>query len=88
MLRRNAAIRYFEAVSHLDVSDLLSRVRAPTLVLHNRDDSANPIAVGRELARGIPQARFVAMLGRNHIFLEQDACLPIILDEVQAFLST
>jgi class 3 adenylate cyclase/pimeloyl-ACP methyl ester carboxylesterase len=82
------ASRYFEAVSNLDVRDLLPRVKAPTLVVHNRDDGSNPIAVGRELAAGIPQARFVAMPGRNHIFQEQDACLPIILEEVQAFLST
>lgn len=82
------AVRYFQAVSNLDVSDLLPQVKAPTLVLHCRDDGVNPIAIGRELAAGIRHARFVAMPGRNHVFQEQDACLPIILDEVQSFLNT
>jgi class 3 adenylate cyclase/pimeloyl-ACP methyl ester carboxylesterase len=80
------AVRYFELVSHFDVRHLLSQVRAPTLVLHLRDDGSQPIELGREMAATIPNARFVAMPGRNHIFLEQDPCVPILLEEVQNFL--
>jgi hypothetical protein len=38
------------------------------------------------MAASIPNARFVAMPGRNHICLEQDACVPILLEEVRDFL--
>jgi class 3 adenylate cyclase/pimeloyl-ACP methyl ester carboxylesterase len=81
------AVRYFETVSNFDVRDLLPKVKAPTLVMHVRDDPTVPIEVGREIAAGIPQARFVAMPGRNHILLEQDPCVPIVLEELQSFLS-
>jgi pimeloyl-ACP methyl ester carboxylesterase len=80
------ALRYFETVSNFDIRALLPKVQAPTLVLHIRDDAANPIEQGRELAAGIPNARFVAMPGRNHVFLEQDPCVPIFFEEVRSFL--
>jgi len=80
------ALRYFETVSNFDVRHLLSQVKSPTLVLHVRDDVANPIELGRELAAGIPNARFIAMPGRNHIFQEQDSCVPTFFEEVQGFL--
>jgi pimeloyl-ACP methyl ester carboxylesterase len=80
------AVRYWEAVSHFDVRDLLPRIKAPTLVMHCRDDSANSIDLGRDLAAGISGSRFVALPGRNHVFLEQDPCVPRFLDEVHAFL--
>jgi len=80
------ALRYFETVSNFDVRALLPKVQAPTLVLHVRDDRSNPIEQGRELAAGIPNARFVAMPGHNHVFLEQDPCVPIFFEEVRAFL--
>jgi pimeloyl-ACP methyl ester carboxylesterase len=81
------AVRYFETVANFDVRHLLAQVKAPTLVMHVRDDASTPIEAGRELAAGIPQARFVAMPGQNHIFQEQDPCVPIILEEVYGFLS-
>ena len=34
---------------------------------------------GGELAAGIPGARFVALPGRNHVILEQDPGLPLLL---------
>jgi class 3 adenylate cyclase/pimeloyl-ACP methyl ester carboxylesterase len=80
------AARYFEVVSNFDVRHLLPQVKAPTLVLHVREDGNVPIELGRELAAEIPHARFVAMPGRNHIFLEQDPCAPIVFEEVRAFL--
>ena len=80
------ALRYFETVSNFDIRALLPKVQAPTLVLHIRDDVFNPIQLGRELAAGIPNARFVTMLGRNHVLLEQDPGVPIFFDEVRSFL--
>jgi class 3 adenylate cyclase/pimeloyl-ACP methyl ester carboxylesterase len=80
------AVRYFETVGNFDVRSLLPKVQAPTLVLHIRDDASNPIEQGRELAAGIPNARFVTMPGRNHVLLEQDPGVPIFFDEVRSFL--
>jgi len=82
------AVRYLETVYDLDVRHLLSQVRAPTLVLHVRDDLAVPIDRGRELAAGIPGARFFALPGRNHVLLEQDPGLPRFLEELTDFLKS
>jgi class 3 adenylate cyclase/pimeloyl-ACP methyl ester carboxylesterase len=80
------AIRYMQTVAELDVRDLLSQVQAPTLVMHVRDELVVPIERGRELAAGIPGARFVALPGRNHVLLEQDPGLPRFFEELSDFL--
>lgn len=61
-----------EMRSQIDVADLLGRVRAPTLVLHARDDCVVPLAEGRLLAAGIPGAEFVELESTNHILLEHE----------------
>jgi class 3 adenylate cyclase/pimeloyl-ACP methyl ester carboxylesterase len=80
------AVRYMQSVGDLDVRDLLSRVKAPTLVMHVRDELTVPIERGRELAAGIPGARFVALPGKNHVLLEQDPGLPRFFEELTDFL--
>ena len=82
------AYRYFETTRSLDVSDLLPKVRAPTLVMHVRGDQVQPFDGGRELAAGIPGARFVALQGQNHIPLPQDPSTARILEEIRLFLKT
>lgn len=81
------AARFFDVVNHIDVCALLSKVKAPTLVMHLREDAATPFELGREIAAGIPGAHFVPLPGRNHVPLEHDPCFPRILDEVKRFLS-
>jgi pimeloyl-ACP methyl ester carboxylesterase/DNA-binding CsgD family transcriptional regulator len=56
----------------IDVSALLEKVRAPTLVLHARNDAVVPITAGRFLAASIPGAEFVELDSRNHILLEDE----------------
>jgi DNA-binding NarL/FixJ family response regulator len=66
------------------VDDLLSRVAAPTLVLHRRDDRAIPYRLGRELAAGIPGARLVPLAGRSHFPYAGDAAA--VVREILEFL--
>jgi class 3 adenylate cyclase/pimeloyl-ACP methyl ester carboxylesterase len=80
------AYRYFETTRNLDVTDLLPRVKVPTLVMHVRGDQVQPFEAGRELADGIPGARFVALQGQNHILLEQDPTTARVLEEIKLFL--
>jgi pimeloyl-ACP methyl ester carboxylesterase len=80
------AYRYYETTRNLDVSELLAKVDVPTLVMHKRDDQVQPFEAGRELALGIPGARFVALPGENHILLEQDPETIRIIEEIRLFL--
>lgn len=81
------AVRYLEAVSVFDVRPLLPLIKAPTLVMHVRDDARIPIALGRDIAAAIPNARFVALPGKNHIMLEQDPGAEQYLSELRSFVS-
>ena len=80
------AARYFDVVGDFDISDLLSRVKASTLVMHVRDDLIVPFEAGRQLAAGIPGARFVALPGRNHLFLEHEPASDRFFEEIGLFL--
>jgi pimeloyl-ACP methyl ester carboxylesterase len=55
-----------------DVRDLLPKLKVPTLVAHYRNDRAVPFEAGRELAAGIPGARFVPLEGDAHFFFFSD----------------
>lgn len=63
---REVAHASLRAVYDFDGSDHLSRVTAPTLVLHRRGDRAIPFALGRDVARRIPGASFAELEGADH----------------------
>jgi pimeloyl-ACP methyl ester carboxylesterase len=79
------AARYFDAVNDFDIANLLSKVKAPTLVMHVRDDVMVPIDAGRQLAAGIPGAHFIAFPGRNHLFLEHEPASDRFFEEIALF---
>jgi class 3 adenylate cyclase len=61
------AIKQFALLNaSIDVSQLLENVRAPTLVLHRHGDVQVPVEHGRDLAAGIPGARFIEYAGDDH----------------------
>lgn len=62
----SVAARLLEAVYSWDVRDASPRVRAPTLVIHRRDDHAIPSRLGIELASRIPGARLALLDGAIH----------------------
>ena len=80
------AARYFDVVGDFDIIDLLPEVKAPTLVMHVRGDLTAPFEAGRQLAAGIPGAHFVALPGRNHLFLEHEPACVRFLEEINLFL--
>ncbi|MDP6953857.1 MAG: alpha/beta fold hydrolase, partial [Alphaproteobacteria bacterium] len=80
------AVRIRTAVNNIDVMPLLAEVKAPTLVLHCRDDGMVPFEEGRRMAAMIPDARIVALEGRNHLMLEHEPAWARFVEEVRAFL--
>ena len=55
----------FASYHNLDVTDLCSHVKVPTLVLQADDDILS-MGLGRSMARRIAGAQFVALEGRDH----------------------
>jgi pimeloyl-ACP methyl ester carboxylesterase/DNA-binding winged helix-turn-helix (wHTH) protein len=80
------AARLRQVVDDIEVTALLPKVTAPTLVLHCRGDAVQPFDEGRRLAAGIPGARFVALEGRNHIPLQGEPAWSRLLQEMTDFL--
>lgn len=67
------AARFLEGLYDTsDVTDILTEVQAPTLVLHRIEDSLFPFSGAQEMAARIPNARLVALPGKGHLFLGDD----------------
>jgi DNA-binding CsgD family transcriptional regulator/pimeloyl-ACP methyl ester carboxylesterase len=62
-----------QAASAADVTDLLPKVAAPTLVLHPRDMIQIPLEVARSLAMGLPRGRLVVLEGGQPVLFADDA---------------
>jgi pimeloyl-ACP methyl ester carboxylesterase/DNA-binding CsgD family transcriptional regulator len=85
-LAPEVAAQLLESRSRIDVSDLLGKVQAPTLVIHGRDDAICPITEGRFLAAGIAGAQFVELDSSNHILLEDEPAWGRFRDAVLEFM--
>lgn len=70
--RPELAARIMEAAGQIDVVDRLPLVRAPTLVLHPRNDVIVPLDQGRVIAAGIPDSQFVVLESGNHLLVEEE----------------
>jgi class 3 adenylate cyclase/pimeloyl-ACP methyl ester carboxylesterase len=74
------------ALLDIDVTKLLPQVTVPTLVIHRRGDAVAPFESGRELATGIPGARFLPLDGSNHWPLPNEPAAAVIAKAVYDFL--
>jgi len=76
----DVAADYLLSMYDHDVSDLLSSVTAPALVLHYSRDPLIPVRGSQDLAAGLPHATFLPLDGRVH--LPEAATLEQIEDAV------
>ena len=59
------AANLLELCYHIDVTDFLGQVTAPTLVMHREHDRAAPLEQARLIASRIPRARLRVLPGRR-----------------------
>jgi pimeloyl-ACP methyl ester carboxylesterase len=64
------AVRLESEMHKVDVRELASLVRAPTLVFHSKQDGAVPFKEGAFLSSLIPNAQLVGLESRNHLLTE------------------
>jgi class 3 adenylate cyclase/alpha-beta hydrolase superfamily lysophospholipase len=72
-----------EVVEQIDIRDVLSSVRVPTLVVHVENDRVIPVEGGQQLADGIPGARLVTFPGIDHAYWLVDG----LVDEIERFVT-
>jgi pimeloyl-ACP methyl ester carboxylesterase/DNA-binding CsgD family transcriptional regulator len=77
---------WFTAAASIDVSDLVSQVTAPTLVLHRQGERQISVEVSRRLADALPHGRLLVLPGAFPALFLEDARAD--LDLVTDFLST
>jgi class 3 adenylate cyclase/pimeloyl-ACP methyl ester carboxylesterase len=77
------AANLLQLTYRLNVTELLSRLDVPTLVLHRKKDKVIPFRFGRQLATEIPNAVFKTLEGGIHLPWLGDASR--ILDEIFQF---
>jgi class 3 adenylate cyclase len=81
-----AASAYMRMNSQIDISNIVSTIRVPTLVIHRRDDKTINVEGGRFFAEHIPGARYIELAGTDHIpFVGDNA--DEISDAIEEFLT-
>ena len=75
----------FETFAKTDIRDVLASVKVPVLALHRSGDRLFPIEQSRDLARRIPDARFVELEGEDWTPWVGDT--DSLIAEIQAFVT-
>jgi pimeloyl-ACP methyl ester carboxylesterase/AraC-like DNA-binding protein len=70
----------------IDLRADLTKIRAPTLVMHSRGDRIIPAACSEELATGIDGAKLVLLKSENHMPLADEPAWSIARASLRSFL--
>ena len=79
----SAAIAVLQMSSQIDITEILSSVHVPTLIVHCTEDTLIDVECGRFLARHIPGARLIELPGEDHLFFVHEK----IGDCIEEFLT-
>ncbi|NKB48028.1 MAG: alpha/beta fold hydrolase [Alphaproteobacteria bacterium] len=82
------AVHLRETIDDLDVTEQLSKVQTPTLIVHSEREAVAPLSEARFMAARIPNAKFVALDSANHLVLHQEPSWQRAVSEIEAFLSS
>jgi pimeloyl-ACP methyl ester carboxylesterase len=81
------AYKILSSFADFDVRHTLCEIHIPALVLHARGDAMVKMEAGRQFARLMPNARFVALESDNHILMEDEPAWNVFQREIRAFMS-
>ena len=82
---RGMALKYWDLMGELDVSNVLPNLRMPTLVIARSEDVVLPIEQQREAAQAIPNAEFLEVPGNDHLLWLGD--WEGVCDAIQEFVT-
>ena len=80
------AITIMRMNSQIDITDVVSTIQVPTLVIHRTDDVTVDVEGGRTLAELIPNAKYVEYPGADHLWW-LDNYGDRMLEEMEEFLT-
>ena len=77
-------LRQFEALKNFDGSNLLGKIRSPTLIINGTKDASTPVQFARELSDGISDSQLI-FVEEDHLFIRYKPDL--LVKSVIKFLS-
>jgi len=80
-----AMAHYYRQTMEADVSDLLTSIPAPTLVLNRAHNQIVPAEQSRLAASIMPDARYVELPGTDHLAFSEG--IDLLCDEIEEFLT-
>jgi class 3 adenylate cyclase/pimeloyl-ACP methyl ester carboxylesterase len=80
--------QFREVFDSIDITDELSSVACPTLVIHCVGDAVAPLAEGKLLAARIPNADFITLKSDSHMMTDRDPEFPRCLEAVRRFMAS
>ena len=80
-----AALALGRSNTEIDIREVLTAIRVPTLVLHRRGDHDVKIEEARYIAARVPNAKLVELEGEDHLIFAGD--VEAIIDEIEEFLT-
>ena len=69
-----------------DVTGILDQVKAPTLVIHARNESLQPLSQARVIAACVPGAEFTVLESANHVPLVSDPAFNTLIEATLEFI--
>lgn len=81
------AARFIDTFAHIDIGERAELVRAPTLILHSRDDRRVPASQARQLATLIPHSQLQLLNSSNHLLTATEPAWPLAKKTLGHFLS-
>jgi class 3 adenylate cyclase/pimeloyl-ACP methyl ester carboxylesterase len=81
------AAQIFRVNAEVDVGDIIHQVKAPTLVLHSRQDAVSPFEEGQRLASLIPNAKLIELDSPNHIIHHKEPEMQHLVFEINKFIA-
>ncbi|WP_083715217.1 adenylate/guanylate cyclase domain-containing protein [Bradyrhizobium brasilense] len=76
---------YILSNRRIDINPILPVVRTPTLVLHRTTDAQVPVTLGRQLAAGIPGAKYIEYPSGDHAFWTGD--IERVTGDIEEFIT-
>lgn len=77
------SIRNYEAFMGHDFTPRLRELKMPTLVIHGTGDTVIPVAIGKRLHAGIPNAELCEIAGAGHGVFDYPECQQTLRDWVR-----
>jgi len=77
---------FLRVIADINVTDKLSKIKTPTLVLHPTGELRAPFLLAQEIAAGIAGAKLVPLESRNHIVQADEPAHRVMSDAIADFL--